>query len=326
MKVMVMLKNKKILITGAAGFIGSFLTKVLIEQNNFLILVDNFNDYYSGKEERLNSILKNYDPEKDYTLIKEDILNPKLYNKLDSNVEYIFHLAAQPGVRYSIKHASEVSNTNINGTINLLECAKRLDGLQRFVFASSSSVYGNPVYTPCDEEHPKNPISPYAISKLAAEIYTDYYFYQFEIPITNLRFYTVYGPNGRPDMAIAKFFNLILKNKPISIFGSGEQLRDFTYVSDIVNGMVLAGQVKAAVGETFNLGYSNPISVNELVDMIYEITNTQRRVQYEERQMGDVDITHSKIEKAKQILHFEPEISIQEGLKKYYAWLTENKA
>jgi len=320
-----MLKHKKVLITGAAGFIGSSLTKILLEHSNFVILVDNFNDYYSGKEEKLNAILKNYQRQKEYILIKENILNSKLYDKLDRNLDCIFHLAAQPGVRYSIKHASEVSNTNINGTINLLEFAKNLDDLQRFVFASSSSIYGNPIYTPCDEDHPKNPISPYAISKLAAEIYTNYYFKQFEIPITILRFYTVYGPNGRPDMAIAKFFNHILQEEPISIYGTGEQLRDFTYISDIINGMILASEVKEAVGESFNLGYSNPISVNNLVDMIYDITNAQKNVRYEEKRMGDVDITHSKIEKAKKILQYRPEINIQEGLNKYYAWLTENK-
>lgn len=320
-----MLKEKRILITGAAGFIGSNLAKVLLEHNNYLILLDNFNEYYSGKEERLNYILKDYRTEEDYLLIKGDILNPELFAKLGNNLDHIFHLAAQAGVRYSINHASEVANTNINGTINLLEFAKKIEHLQRFVFASSSSVYGNPLYTPCDEDHPKNPISPYAISKLAAERYTNYYFNQFEIPITNLRFYTVYGPNGRPDMAIAKFFNLIMQDKPITIYGTGEQLRDFTYISDIINGMILASEVKESIGESFNLGYSNPISVNKLVDIIYDIANAQKRVQYGERQIGDVDITHSKIEKAKTILQYQPEVHIKDGLKKYYEWLTDKK-
>jgi len=321
-----MLKNKKILITGAAGFIGSYLTQNLLKNNNFLILVDNFNDYYSGKEDRLNTILDNYESRKNYVLLKDDILNPKLYEQLPTNLEYIFHLAAQAGVRYSIKHASEVATVNIIGTVNLLEYAKSLEDLRRFVFASSSSVYGNPRYVPCDEDHPKNPISPYSISKLAAEIYVNYYYNQFSIPTTNLRFYTVYGPNGRPDMAIEKFFNLMLQNKPITIYGTGKQLRDFTYISDIINGIISSSETEHAIGETFNLGFSNPISVNELVHIMQTLTQTPTKVQYEKPQMGDVDITHSKIDKAKKILNYHPKVSIQEGLKKYYTWMQEKKS
>jgi nucleoside-diphosphate-sugar epimerase len=321
-----MLNNKRVLITGAAGFIGSYLTKALLECDNFLILVDNFNEYYSGKEDRLNAILENYESKKNYVILKDDILDPKLYEKLDPNIEYIFHLAAYANVRYSIKHASDVSNTNIIGTVNLLEFAKKIKELSRFIFASSSSVYGNPLYTPCDEEHPKNPISPYAISKLASEIYTNYYYNQFQVPITNLRFYTVYGPNGRPDMAIGKFFNQIFYNKPVTIFGTGEQLRDFTYISDIIDGILLSSENEEAIGETFNLGYSNPISVNDLIKIIYELTGAQKNVRYEEPQMGDVDITHSKIEKAKKILNYDPKISIHKGLKKCYSWIKERKS
>ena len=320
-----MLNNKKILITGAAGFIGSYLTKALLEHNNYLILVDNFNEYYSGKEDRLNAVLENYVSKKDFILLKEDILDPKLYEKLDQNIGYIFHLAAYANVRYSIKYASEVSKNNIVGTVNLLEFAKQIKDLRRFVFASSSSVYGNPLYTPCDEDHPKNPISPYAISKLAGEIYTNYYYNQFHIPITNLRFYTVYGPNGRPDMAIGKFFDLMLQNKPITIYGTGEQLRDFTYISDIISGMILSSENEDAIGESFNLGFSDPISVNKLVDIIYNLTEVKKNIQFEKPQMGDVDITHSKIEKARDILGYNPKVDIHEGLKKCFAWIKENK-
>jgi UDP-glucose 4-epimerase len=320
-----MLKNKKILITGAAGFIGSYLTKALLEHNNYLILVDNFNEYYPGKEDRLNVVLEDYDFEKDFILLKEDILDPKLYEKLDQNIGYIFHLAAHANVRHSIEHASEVSSTNIIGTVNILEFAKQIKDLRRFVFASSSSVYGNPLYTPCDEDHPKNPISPYAISKLAGEIYTNYYHNQFHIPITNLRFYTVYGPNGRPDMAIGKFFNLMLQNKPITIYGTGEQLRDFTYISDIISGMVLSSENEDAIGESFNLGFSDPISVNKLVDIMYNLTEAEKDIQFEKPQMGDVDITHSKIEKARKILGYSPKINIREGLKICFTWIKENK-
>ncbi len=319
-----MLKNKSILITGAAGFIGSHLTETLLKYNNFLILLDNFNEYYSGKEQRLKFILENYEPNKDYLLIKDDILNRSVYEKMDFPIDYIFHLAAQAGVRYSIENASQVANNNIVGTIRLLEFAKTVKDLQRFIFASSSSVYGNPLYTPCDENHPKNPISPYSISKLAGEIYTNYYFKQYKIPTTSLRFYTVYGPNGRPDMAIGKFFKLIQKNKPLTIYGTGEQLRDFTYISDIIDGLILSSENVKAIGETFNLGNSNPISVNILVNKMYKLTKNEKKIRFEAPQIGDVDITHSNIEKAKKLLNFNPKVSINEGLKRYYEWVIKS--
>ncbi|MBY8984543.1 MAG: NAD-dependent epimerase/dehydratase family protein, partial [Candidatus Lokiarchaeota archaeon] len=192
------------------------------------------------------------------------------------------------------------------------------------VVASSSSVYGNPIYTPVDEDHPKNPISPYAVSKLCCEMYSDYYFRENNLPVTSLRFYTVYGPRGRPDMAIRIFFSKIMKNEPIKIFGDGSQIRDFTFISDIVDGLILASEINQSSGEVFNLGCSNPIQLNELVDKMYEIANKPKEVQFLEKQKGDVKITHSKIEKARKILRFDPKINIDEGLKKTYEWQIGN--
>jgi nucleoside-diphosphate-sugar epimerase len=314
-----MFKNKTILITGAAGFIGSHLTEELFKNSNYLILLDNFNNYYAGKEEQLNEIIKQYDVSRDYKLIRGDLLNKATYKEIDSNIEIIFHLGAQAGVRYSIEHAAEVTNNNITGTLNIFEYALK-NNVEKVAFASSSSVYGNPIYTPLDEEHPKNPISPYAVSKLCGEIYADYYFREYNLPITSLRFYTVYGPRGRPDMAIRKFYNLIFQDKVIQIYGDGEQLRDFTYVSDIVNGLILAGENKNSNGEVFNLGCSNPISVNTLVDKMYKISKKEKKLKYIEKQQGDVDITHSNTDKAKKILNYYPKVNIDEGLKNQYRW------
>ncbi|MHA1455748.1 MAG: GDP-mannose 4,6-dehydratase, partial [Promethearchaeota archaeon] len=213
-----MLKNKKILITGAGGFIGSHLTEELLKHDNFVVLIDNFNDYYTGKEKQLNSIIENYKLHENYELYKDDLLNSSVYNRIETDIEYVFHLAAQAGVRYSLEHPSEVSYNNIVSTVNVFEFSKKLENLKKVVFASSSSVYGNPIYTPVDEQHPKNPISPYAVSKLSGELYGDLYYKEFNIPITSLRFYTVYGPRGRPDMAIRKFFNLIFQGNELIIF------------------------------------------------------------------------------------------------------------
>jgi len=315
-----MLKNKTIIITGAAGFIGSHLTEILLKNSNFLILIDNFNEYYLGKEERLEAILSNYQSNKDYIVIREDLTKKSFINKIHHEIDYIFHFAAQAGVRYSINKAAEVTQNNIISTVNIFEYALKNDKIQKIAYASSSSVYGNPIYTPCDEDHPKNPISPYAVSKLCGELYADYYYREYSLPITSLRFYTVYGPRGRPDMSISKFFNFMLKDKEISIYGTGEQLRDFTYISDIINGLILACEKDASNGEAFNLGSSNPISVNDLIEKMYTITNKPKKVKYIDKQQGDVDITYSNINKARNLLKFSPKVDIEEGLMNQYQW------
>jgi len=315
-----MIKNKNILITGAGGFIGSHLTEILLKHDNHLVLIDNFNDYYAGKEEQLKEITKNYDKLRDYDLIKGDLVNKTIFKKITHEIDFIFHLAAQAGVRYSLDNASQVTHNNITSTVNIFEYGLSCDNLKRIIFASSSSVYGNPVYTPLDEEHPKNPISPYAVTKLAGELYADYYFREYNLPVTSLRFYTVYGPRGRPDMAIRKFFNLMLQNSQITIYGDGEQLRDFTYVSDIVNGLILAGENEEASGEIFNLGCSNPITVNQLADKMYKIAEKEKNLKYIEKQQGDVDITYSNTTKAKKMLNYYPQVNVDEGLRKQFDW------
>ncbi|MFX0178893.1 MAG: GDP-mannose 4,6-dehydratase [Candidatus Hodarchaeota archaeon] len=316
-----MLRGKSIIITGAAGFIGSHLTEILLKSNNFLTLIDNFNPYYPGKKERLAEITSGYEISKDYELLQGDLLDNSIYTQIDKHIDIIFHLAAQAGVRYSIEHPIEVSRNNIISTANVFEFASKLDNVSKIVYASSSSVYGNPLYTPCDELHPTNPISPYAMSKYIGEIYANYYYRECGLPITSLRFYTVYGPRGRPDMAVYKFFNLMFQDKEITIYGDGEQLRDFTYISDIINGLILAGkEKKQSKGEIFNLGYANPISINELVDRMYKIANKTKKIRYIQKQKGDVNITHSDISKAKNVLRFRPKVDINEGLILQYQW------
>ena len=314
-----MIKNKSILITGAAGFIGSHLFEALIYENNYIIAIDNFNDYYLGKEEQIKEITKNYEFSKDYMLIRGNLLNESIYSEIHCDIDVIFHLAAQAGVRYSIDHAAEVTNNNIGSTINIFEYSVQ-NNIKKVVYASSSSVYGNPIYTPLDENHPKIPISPYAVSKLCGEIYADLYYREYGLPVTSLRFYTVYGPRGRPDMAIRKFFDLILQDKEITIYGDGEQLRDFTFISDIIDGLILAGEKKEAIGQVFNLGCSNPITVNNLVDKMYSIAKKVKKVRYIEKQLGDVDITYSNTEKAQKVLCYYPKVGIDEGLQNTFNW------
>ncbi|MHA1233536.1 MAG: GDP-mannose 4,6-dehydratase [Promethearchaeota archaeon] len=319
-----MIKNKCILITGAAGFIGSSLTETLLKHNNLLILLDNFNDYYPGKEKQLKEILSEYSQNSDYKLIKGDLVKNSTLTNITDEVDYVFHLAAQAGVRYSIDNSSAVTYNNIVSTVNIFEYSINIPSIQKVIYASSSSVYGNPVYTPVDEEHPKSPISPYAVSKLSGEIYANLYYKEYNLPITSLRFYTVYGPRGRPDMAIRIFFKLMLQNEEISIYGNGTQKRDFTYISDIIDGLILAGENESAKGEIFNLGSSSPIEVNELVDKMYSITKVQKKLRYIEKQKGDVELTHSDISKAKKLLGFSPKVNIDVGLKNQYKWQISN--
>lgn len=318
-----MIKNQNVLITGGAGFIGSHLFERLIEKDNFALILDNFSSPYSDNEKIISEITKNYEINKDYEVIKGDLVDNSILTNIDYDIDIIFHLAAIPGVRYSIKNAAEVTNNNIISTVNIFEYALSKN-VKKVVFASSSSIYGNPLYTPVDENHPKNPISPYAVSKLSCEHYADYYFREFELSVTSLRFYTVYGPRGRPDMAIRIFINNILHDKPIKIFGDGEQIRDFTFISDIVDGLILAAENDQSSGEIFNLGCSNPVTINHLVDKIYEIAEKPKDVRYLEKQKGDVKVTHSKIEKAQRMLQFNPKVNIDEGLIKTYEWQLEN--
>jgi UDP-glucose 4-epimerase len=313
-----MIKGKRILITGGAGFIGSHLFDILIKEDNFVIIIDNFNDYYDGKDANFQSVVKK-NKTKNYLLIRGDITKKEAFENISSDIDIIFNLAAQAGVRYSIQNAAEVSYNNITSVVNVLEYAVEKE-IGKVVHASSSSVYGNPKYTPLDEDHPKNPISPYAVSKLCGEIYCDYYFKELNLPVTYLRFYTVYGPRGRPDMAIRKFFDLMFQDKEITIYGDGTQLRDYTYITDIVDGLCLAAEKTQSSGQAFNLGYSNPISVNNLVDKMYSITGKSKKVKYIASQKGDVDITYSNTEKAKKILGYAPRVKIDEGLKKTYEW------
>ena len=315
-----MIHNKSVMITGAAGFIGSHLTETLLKQDNFLVLIDNFNDYYSGKEEQLKKILNGYEQNREYKLIKADLVESSTLKQIDHEVDYVFHLAAQAGVRYSIVNSSEVTYNNIVGTVNIFEYASKMSSIKKVIYASSSSVYGNPLYTPVDEDHPKNPISPYAVSKLCGEHYANLYFKEYNLPVTSLRFYTVYGPRSRPDMAMNKFFTLMLQNKEILIYGNGTQKRDFTYISDIIDGLILAGENDKSSGEIFNIGRSNPISVNELVDKMYDIAKAEKKIRFIENQKGDVNITHSNISKARKILNFKPKVTIAVGLENQYEW------
>jgi len=301
----------KALVTGCAGFIGSHLVDKLLGLGNYVIGMDCFTDYYlrTIKEENIAVALEN----RNFSFIEEDIL------ELDQfpNVDIVFHLAAQAGVRASWGRSFEIyTRNNIEATQKLLEFYKNRK-IQKFVFASSSSVYGD-AELPTKEDSLLKPVSPYGVTKLAGENLCYLYWKNYNLPTISLRYFTVYGPRQRPDMAIHKFIRAILKGEEIVVFGNGMQTRDFTYVDDAVEATMLAA-VSKNMGEVFNVGGGTRISINELIKRLEEIIGIKAKVQNIEKQKGDVINTLSDIIKINN-LGWTPKISIEEGIEREIAW------
>lgn len=307
------------IVTGAAGFIGSHLAETLLKQGEKVIGIDQVNDYYDPSLKRSNlEILAQYP---DFELIEADIQSLN-WSELLTEVEIIYHQAAQAGVRASwgesFRHYTE---RNINATQVILEAAKEAKSLKRLVYASTSSVYGNAETLPTPETICPQPVSPYGITKLAAERLCWLYQQNFGVPVTALRYFTVYGPRQRPDMAFHKFFKAALKSQPIGIYGDGKQTRDFTYVSDAVMANLLAAAIPAAVGEVFNIGGGSRVVLVDVLDTMEEITGIPLHRQYQERARGDARHTSADTSKAQKILGYKPQVSLQEGLTHEWRWI-----
>jgi len=309
----------KILVTGCAGFIGSHVAEALLLRGDTVIGIDNINDYYDpAKKEKNLEILKKH---KKFVFYKEDIRN---YDNLKrifirENPDKVVHLAARAGVRASIQNPLLYQEVNIRGTLNLLELAKNSKA-KSFVFASSSSVYGNQEKTPFSEDDDvSTPISPYAATKRAGELLCYTYHHLYNTSITCLRFFTVYGPRGRPDMAPYKFTKLIIEGKPVPRYGDGTTKRDYTYITDIVKG-VIAAIDKELSFEIINLGNNKPVMLNDFIRVIEEATHRKAVIKEMPMQPGDVNITYADIRKAQRLLGYQPETSIEEGMKKFVEW------
>ena len=302
----------KTLVTGCAGFIGSHLVDKLLEQGYEVIGMDCFTDYYSReiKEANISNALKN----KNFKFIEEDILNMNEYPEVD----YVFHLAAQAGVRASWGKSFEIyTRNNVQATQKLLEFYKERK-IKKFVYASSSSVYGD-AKLPMKEDSLLKPISPYGVTKLAGENLCYLYWKNYGVPTVSLRYFTVYGPRQRPDMAIHKSVKAIFKGDEIIVFGDGTQTRDFTYVDDAAEANILAAESNS-VGETFNIGGGSRISVNELIKIMEDIIGKKVRRKNVEKQKGDVRDTLADVSKAKTELRWMPKVKIEEGLKRFVDW------
>lgn len=310
----------KYIVTGAAGFIGSSLCKRLLNQEIEVIGIDSFVDYYPRilKEKNIENLKKH--PK--FVFIEGNLMDMDL-SKLISNNDCIFHQAAQAGVRASWgKDFHIYTENNIMATQRLLEICKEKN-IAKLIFASSSSVYGDCQDLPMNEKSSPSPVSPYGVSKLASEQLCYLYWKNFNVPVVSLRYFTVYGPRQRPDMAFNKFIRAILKNEEIVMYGDGEQTRDFTYIDDIVTANILAMN-KGQYGSVYNIGGGSKTSMNEVIDILAKVSGEKPKIKQSGTQKGDMKHTLADITKAQSELGYEPTIGLEEGLEKEYIWLKEN--
>jgi UDP-glucuronate 4-epimerase len=313
-----------ILITGGAGFIGSHLSEKIIALGHRVICIDNFNDYYDPaiKENNINGILDN----ENYRLYRADILDKQAIREIfsTSSIDLVIHLAARAGVRPSLANAVLYEKVNVEGTINLLESCRE-HGVDKFIFASSSSVYGGNEKTPFSEDdRVDSPVSPYAATKKSGELICYTYHHLYNISVFVYRFFTVYGPRQRPEMAIHKFSRKILDGEPIEVYGDGTSSRDYTYIDDIITG--IANSLECIDGyEVINLGNSKPIRLLKLIGFIEETVGKKSIIDFRDPQPGDVFTTYADTRKARKMINFSPETPIEKGIGHFIKWYMKKK-
>ena len=304
-------------VTGVAGFIGSHLAERLIGEGHKVVGIDCFTDYYprSIKESNLDNLLTL----PGFSFIEGNLLDLNLPDLLDGT-QNIFHQAAQAGVRSSWGTEFEVYTTlNLVATQRLLEACKKLT-IEKFIYASSSSVYGDSDDLPLREDGVLRPVSPYGVTKLAGEHLCTSYWKNYNIPTIALRYFTVYGPRQRPDMAFHKFMGALVHDKDIEIYGDGLQTRDFTFISDAVEGNLLAMKEATQVGEVFNIGGGSRVTVNDVLDTLQKITMKNSRIVYQGVQKGDVKHTLAETLKARNTLGYSPQVDLKTGLAQQWEW------
>ncbi len=313
-----------VLVTGGAGFIGSHLSGRLLDRGDRVTVLDDFNDFYDPARKRANIAPFVELPE--YRLVEGDIRDDRLVQELfeKSGFDIVVHLAARAGVRPSLSEPILYEDTNCIGTLRLLE-ASRQYGPEKFIFGSSSSVYGINEKVPFAETDEVNqPISPYATTKRAGELLCYNYYHLYGMRISCLRFFTVYGPAQRPEMAIHKFTDLLAKGRPVTMYGDGSSRRDYTFVDDIIDGVV-ASMDLAPPFEILNLGGAETTSLSDLIHWIAEELAVEPKIEYLPDQPGDVPITYADVTKANRVLGYSPKVPIREGIKRFVSWYKENQ-
>jgi nucleoside-diphosphate-sugar epimerase len=310
----------KYLVTGGAGFIGSNIVKKLLENNDFVRVIDNF---ATGKKENIQDFLKN----KNFEFIEGDMVDLETCRKAVKDIDFVLHQGAVPSVQRSVDDPIASNNANVSGTLNMLSTGKDAK-IKKFVYASSSSIYGDNPELPKKEDFPIRPISPYALTKYVGERYCQIFWQIYGLPTICLRYFNVFGPKQDPfsqySAVIPKFIDSFLQNKNPIIFGTGEQSRDFTFVENVVSANLLAAKSEEGNGEVFNIACFNTTSLNQLVKYLQEITKKNLEPEYKPARKGDVLHSLADISKAKNILGYEPKINFQEGLKKTFEWYEQN--
>jgi UDP-glucuronate 4-epimerase len=325
------MKNKfeLILITGGAGFIGSNLSDFLLKKNFKIICLDNFDNFYAEDIKQNN--IKGCLGHSSFKLIRGDIRDSELLNAIftENKIDLVIHLAAKAGVRNSILNPKDYFDVNVNGHIVLLEAMKH-HSVTNLIFTSSSSIYGNKIGKLKETDVCDQQISPYAVSKKTSELLNYSYHVNYGFNVLNLRLFSIYGKNQRPDLVLHKFFSQIKRREPIEIYGSGKTCRDYTYIDDAIdafyNSILFIENKNACICETINIGNNNPISLNLLLDLIKKNLKAENiKVLHQETRKGDADTTHADIEKAKELLHYNPAVSIENGIKLFHDWFKNVK-
>ncbi|PWT80086.1 MAG: epimerase [Acidobacteria bacterium] len=317
---------KNILVTGGAGFIGSHLVDQLLNERQWHItVIDDFNDFYDPNLKRAN--IRSHLEDKNYHLVEADIRDRDALEQVFSANDFdcVVHLAARAGVRPSLTQPLLYAETNVNGTLNLLELARK-QKVKQFVFGSSSSVYGINAKVPFSEDDPiRQPISPYAATKASGELLAHTYSHLYGLRCVCLRFFTVYGARQRPDLAIHKFARLMSAGKPIPVFGDGSARRDYTFIDDILAGARAAIDFEGSSYEVFNLGESRTVELRELISLLEKELDMKAEVDWQPVQPGDVPQTYADIDKARRLLHYNPQTPIEEGIRKFVKWFRESR-
>ncbi|MCS6951428.1 MAG: GDP-mannose 4,6-dehydratase [Bryobacterales bacterium] len=313
---------KHALITGAAGFIGSHLVDRLLAEGWRVTGVDNFDPSYDPAIKRANVAAHRTNP--CFRMVEADVRDLSVLRRdLPDRFDVIVHLAAKAGVRRSVEDAVGYQDVNVRGTQNLLELARER-GVAQFVFASSSSVYGLNPNVPWREDDPVlRPISPYASTKVSGELMGHVYSHLYGIRFIALRFFTVYGPRQRPDLAIHKFARLLLEGKPLPVFGDGNTCRDYTYIADIIEGVRAAMDYAATPYEVINLGHHRPIALREMIHALERVSGLKAAIERHSLPPGDVPRTFADISKAEALLNFRPVTSFEDGLRRFWDWLCQ---
>ncbi|CAN5829532.1 GDP-mannose 4,6-dehydratase [soil metagenome] len=316
--------QKNILVTGGAGFIGSHLVERLLAEKVWRVsVVDDFNDFYAPELKRANA--RPHLTDENYQLFEANISDAEFLRGMfeENEFDVIVHLAARAGVRPSLRQPKLYAETNVNGTLNLLELARDFN-VKQFIFGSSSSVYGNNKKVPFSEDDKIfQPISPYAATKAAGELLCHTYSHLYDIRTVCLRFFTVYGARQRPDLAIRKFSQLITDDKPIQVFGDGTTRRDYTFIDDIIQGVRAAIDYDKSTHEVINLGESQTVELRRLIALLEENLGKKAVIDRQPMQPGDVPQTFADITKARELLNYNPQTKIDEGIKKFVAWFVK---